>query len=401
MNQLVDSRLEEIQNCIENSDFNRASRRMLDFTYDFSCEQPVYQKALLLRKTYNESKELGKSAVSSELGRELSSFFAAEILTAKITLPEISEKGAKIASAREISKRYSSYLHNFHLEPIDIDLLVGEITGLVGENGNGKTTLLRMLAGKLSLNSGSFTYFENGKPFTDWDKIWSKVAYIPQRLEKWFGTAEENISFEAAIKGIPASENKDQTDFIIHRLGLTNFRELTWSQLSGGYKLRFEIAKALVWKPKLLILDEPLANLDIQAQEQLLQDFRNLADSLKNPVSIILSSQQLHEVESIADRLIFLKNGKAIHNGSLNEVAAGNLENTIEIAGEFNFSTLKNIFSDWDGVIIEQSASSFTITFSNFYSLHDFLLKLINANLHLDYYRNISKSTKKLFNDKY
>ena len=76
----------------------------------------------------------------------------------------------------------------------------------------------------------------------------------------------------------------------------------------------------MVWNPKVLILDEPLANLDLLAQELLLQDLRDLVNSHKNPVTVILSSQQLHEVETVADQIIFLKNGRAVYNGSVHEI---------------------------------------------------------------------------------
>lgn len=402
MTSLLNSRLQEIAQCLQNEDLNRASRRMLDFTKDFCPENRILQKAIQLRAQYNKDKELGSRDNNDKaLSIALMSFYADEICNLEAPISNNENSKQLLAEARGITKKYRSRLHKFCLEPIDIEFRTGEITGLVGENGNGKTTLLRIISGALQANGGTFTFYKNEQAIHDWSNIRPLIAYIPQRIKRWYGTAEENLSFEAAIKGVPAEQNRSQVEYIIHRLGLTNFRELTWSQLSGGYKLRFEIAKALVWDPKLLILDEPLANLDIQAQELLLQDLRNMADSLNNPVSIILSSQQLHEVEAIADRVIFLKNGRAIHNGPLSNIASLSDECTIEVSGAFGYHDLAAALQGWDELKIEESASSFTVTFSAMYTLNDFLSKLISAKINIEYYRDISKSTKKLFSDKY
>ena len=209
------------------------------------------------------------------------------------------------------------------------------------------------------------------------------------------------MSFEAAIKTFKGSVNSEKVEFILHRMGLSNFRELKWSQLSSGYKLRFEIAMNLVWDPQVLILDEPLANLDLQAQELLLQDLRNLANSLRNPLSIILSSQQLHEVETIADQIIFLKNGRAVFNGPLSDFENLDKNQTFELNGKFNYQQLQELLADWKDLKIEQSASSFLINCSPENKKEDLLKRLLDASMEIEYFRNISSSTKKLFSDKY
>lgn len=401
MNEILSSRIEELNLSLQNDDLNRVSRRMLDFSRDFKCSDEIKTQAYELRLFYNSEKELGSNKIDNKhLTTQYLSLFE-KVLIEQPEAIKTEQKGVQLAYANLITKRYNSRLHKFCLEPIDIKLKTGEITGLVGENGNGKTTLLRMLGGTLAPDSGKINYYFDTYPTSEWTDIKPRVAFVPQRLSKWYGTAEENLSFEASIKGIPADKNKEQTDYIINRFGLTNFKELKWSQLSGGYKLRFEIAKALVWEPSLLILDEPLANLDMQAQELLLQDLRNMADSLRHPVSIILSSQQLHEVEAIADRVIFLKNGRAVHNGSLNEFKKGNNETTLEVSGNFDYYELQSLFSSWEAMKIEKTASAYTVSFSNEHKTNQFLSTLIEAGFELEYFRNITQSTKKLFNDKY
>lgn len=397
-----DERLKEIQLCFRNDDLNRASQRILDLTYDYDFAPDLRESAIRFRKAYNEGKELGKNQNNNQNLRQ----DCEEILKHLADGAESQEtKGSllmePLAYVKGIGKHFTSRLHNFHFKPISLELVPGNIIGLVGENGNGKTTLLRMICGDLATDEGEIEYIFNNRRSTDWQFIKKKIAFIPQRLERWFGTAEDKISFEAAIKNYGGDLNKEKVEFIIHRMGLTNFRELTWSQLSSGYKLRFEIAMALVWDPEVLILDEPLANLDLQAQEILLQDLRNLADSRRNPVSIILSSQQLHEVETIADQIIFLKNGNAVFNGKLEDFEKLEENRTFELNGNFSYNDLQELLQNWEDLKIERSASAFVLSCSSKHSREDLLRLLIENSYEIDYFRNISGSTKKLFSDKY
>src|SRR5690606_22151851 len=124
-------------------------------------------------------------------------------------------------------------------------------------------------------------------------------VFIPQRIPKWYGLLKDNLHFSAAIAGLTGAENELMVDFMLERLNLTQYALLTWEQISSGYRTRFELARILLQKPQLLILDEPLANLDINAQQTILNDLRFITKSAYNPMGILLSSQQLHEVEKV------------------------------------------------------------------------------------------------------
>jgi ABC-2 type transport system ATP-binding protein len=402
MEYIFHQRLEELDLCLKNEDLNRGTIRMLDLSYDFNFPEELKRECLKLREHYNRGKNLG-STKNNFTGLKDKSLELQQKLKAYIPLYSgiFERQDEAFATVDSIRKKYKSRLHNFEFQTISLKLKPGKIIGLVGENGNGKTTLLRMICGDLAPDEGEIVYHFDGQNFRNWLDIKKKIAFIPQRIEKWYGSAENQLSFEAAIKKFKAPLNSEKVEFIIHRLGLSNFRELQWSQLSSGYKLRFEIAMNLVWDPRVLILDEPLANLDLQAQELLLQDLRNLANSLRNPLSIVLSSQQLHEVETIADQIIFLKNGRAVFNGPLSDFEQLDKSQTFELNGKFNYQDLQKLLGDWKDLKIEQSASSFLIHCSNEHKKEELLLRLINAKLEIEYFRNISNSTKKLFSDKY
>lgn len=314
---------------------------------------------------------------------------------------DISEDRDIVFAGIEITKSYKSRAVKFKLNPIDLTLKRGEITTIVGENGNGKTTLLRIIAGELKNSMGKLGYpglTLDGRK--DWYSIKQQIAYIPQQIEKWNGLLMDNLHFAASIHGITGDDNQDQVDFIISRLGLEQYRKATWDEISGGYRTRFELAKALVWTPKLIILDEPLANLDINTQILFLQDLRDLANSSANPLSVIVSSQHLYEVENIADNIIFLKGGSAVYNGSVADFGEDRKENSYEIASNLPKDELLDLLETFSYHRIDQEGKSFVIHTDRNIKAHDLLKIFINHNISLKYFRDISKSTRKLFEEK-
>ncbi|BAZ09786.1 ABC transporter ATP-binding protein [Calothrix sp. NIES-4071] len=181
----------------------------------------------------------------------------------------------------------------------------------------------------------------------DFYSVKQNIVYIPQELQKWHGLLADNLYFAASICGIKGQDNLDEVDFVINRLGLEKYKKATWGEISGGFKMRFSLAKALICHPKLIILDEPLANLDISTQLLFLQDIRDLANSSANPISIIISSQHLYEVENIADNILFLKDGKAIYNGLVKNFGEDRNENSYEVACELTYAEQINFYFNY------------------------------------------------------
>lgn len=307
-----------------------------------------------------------------------------------------------IIQASKLSKSFK----NFELKNIDIELNFGEIITVVGQNGNGKTTLLRILAGELAQNSGELNYPFLNMNGLDWYYIKQNIAYIPQRLEKWHGTLENNIRFSASIKGINGVDNDNRIDFILNRLGLDNYRNHKWDEISGGYQMRFELAKALVWYPKLIILDEPLAHLDINTQQLFLQDLRDLANSIRYPLGVVISSQHIEEVEAIADKTLFIKKGEAKYYGKTVEFGDKRVENIYELKcfdssqKLLNREKLYGIFNGLD-LFIEDVGQFHILETNRDISAKELLTKLIDNNSEVIHFKDISKSTKKLFRIEY
>ena len=294
---------------------------------------------------------------------------------------------------KSIHKQYKK--GGFELSPLTLQINLGEINGVVGENGNGKSTLIKLIAGEEQATSGTLNYplFDD----SDWRKIKSGIAYIPQRLYKWDGDVRDYLQFTASAKGIYGKENTIAVDSIIERLGLKEYEDYDWNELSGGYQMRFELARMLVWKPKLLLLDEPLAHLDINAQAIFLKDLADLSKDAVSPFGVIITSQHLYEVESISKNVIFLKRGKPIYNGPINEFEKERKFNSFELSSTMPSEELLKILSGSGFENIENKGNTIIVHVDISVSSQEFITGLFNAGLELKYFRNISQSTRKLF----
>ncbi|MGD1845846.1 MAG: ATP-binding cassette domain-containing protein, partial [Salibacteraceae bacterium] len=272
----------------------------------------------------------------------------------------------------------------------------GEITGVVGENGNGKTTLLRIFAGETSADEGWPEYPGMvGDALTPY-QIKQQVAFIPQRLRPWHGTLLQNLKYAAANKGFHGEANEQRVNFVVHRLGLTRFQHLGWKQLSSGYKLRFELARMVVWRPRLLVLDEPIANLDLNAQQQFLQDLVHLAASIRYPMGIVLSSQQLHQIEAVSEQIVFLRNGKPLFAGATKNVGSDRASNTFQVGGSFSLENLLQATQGLPEIRVEESGTNFTVHTATAVNGRQLLETLFAARLEVTFFRDISFSTRQL-----
>jgi ABC-2 type transport system ATP-binding protein len=239
-------------------------------------------------------------------------------------------KQETICRVDRLVKRFFTHT-GFAVGPVTFEFRAGEIAALIGENAHGKTTLLRTIVGEYQPSSGSVTFpaiSPSGRFW--WSEVKQHIGYLPQKVPDWRGSLENTLYFQAALRGLNPAESETQVDYLVSRLDLTQHVTKRWSQLSGGFQLRFALAQALVGKPRLLILDEPLANLDPKAQAALLWDIQNLAKSAHNPMAVVITSQVLNPLEAIADNVIFLRNGQVVYEGPTGGIGAERTSNLYE-----------------------------------------------------------------------
>lgn len=182
---------------------------------------------------------------------------------------------------------------------------------------------------------------------------------------------------------------------MIARLGLWNYKHLKWSELSSGYKMRFELARTLLRKPEVMLLDEPLANLDVLAQQVVLEDLKSICNSIVNPIALILSSQQLYEVEKVSDQVIYLKNGQYTDNN--NSIEAHDQALIVEIDSSSSREQVKDAVQHLDPDKIAYNGGVYLVYFKSQVAFHDVVAALGTAQIKMTYIRDISVSTRRFF----
>lgn len=213
------------------------------------------------------------------------------------------------------------------LKNVSLNIQEGEFTALLGQNGAGKSTLINILAGNVKKTSGTVNIggYDIDKKELETKKI---IGIVPQDTGYDFVfTVDEALKKQSGYFGI--KNNKEYIDELLDALYLTEKRSARIRDLSGGMRRRFLIAKALVHKPKILILDEPTAGVDIEMRHTL-YDF--LVKLHKSGTTIILTTHYIEEAEKLCKRIVIIDGGKIIADEPKEELMdAFSRESIIEV----------------------------------------------------------------------
>lgn len=380
---LLQERLQEVAQFFQNKDTVLGYRKLMDRAMD-TQNMDIYKEVITL--TDWRENNLDKDEVF------ISKCIAVLEKIAQINIIP-ADTATTLIEASNITKIYGS--SGFMLGPISLAIRKSNVYGLVGENGNGKTTLLRILAQELSYSQGTITY--GFKPaITKSFDLKTKLVYIPQRTATWYGSLKDNLKFVLSNYGVSPDENETRVLMMIARMGLWRYKHLKWSELSSGYKMRFEIARTLLRKPEILLLDEPLANLDVLAQQIILEDLKSICNSLNNPIALILSSQQLYEIEKISDKVIYLKEGKYTdNNASIESLEPQQL--IVELDCDSDRAQLQAIFENISLEKLVFNGGVYLAYFKEGTPFYEVLALLGKHKIKVTYTRDISSSTRRFF----
>ncbi len=224
------------------------------------------------------------------------------------------EATARVARARGVTKRFAKD-GPAALDGVDIDIVPGRMTGVVGPDGAGKTTLIRLLAGLLDADAGTVEVL--GAPATLCDR--SQIGYMPQR----FGLYEdlsvmENLSLYADLRGLPHRERAGTFQRLLEFTALAPFRDRLAGKLSGGMKQKLGLACALVNTPRVLLLDEPSVGVDPVSRRELWTMVTTLA---REGIGVLWSTAYLDEAER-CDSVSLLSEGRLLFRGDPAELAS-------------------------------------------------------------------------------
>ncbi|MBP9723032.1 MAG: ABC transporter ATP-binding protein [Gammaproteobacteria bacterium] len=214
-----------------------------------------------------------------------------------------------------LTKTYQNKNSSIHaLKGINFVVKQGDFFALLGPNGAGKSTTIGIIASLVNKSSGHIKVF--GVDIEqDWSKAKSYIGVVPQEINfNQFETIEDVILNQAGFFGISRQKAKPLAEKYLKQLGLWDRRHSNGLSLSGGMKRRVMIVRALIHEPKLLILDEPTAGVDIELRRSLWDFITNIN---KQGTSIILTTHYLEEAENLCKNIAIINHGKIIINSDL------------------------------------------------------------------------------------
>jgi ABC-2 type transport system ATP-binding protein len=216
-----------------------------------------------------------------------------------------------------LSKRYPTGVEA--LRDVSLEIPEGALFGLLGPNGAGKSTLIHCSTGLATPTAGQIRVFGHDA-ISDYGEARLAVGLAPQEVNvDFFLTVEETLDFHGGYFGMPGRERKERAKELLETFSLTDKRNERTRTLSGGMKRRLVLARALMHRPRLLILDEPTAGVDVELRLELWHYVQQIN---AEGTSILLTTHYLEEAEQLCDRIAFINGGQIVAQGSSGELAA-------------------------------------------------------------------------------
>lgn len=219
-----------------------------------------------------------------------------------------------MVSVRGIYKRYKDLPVLLNLS---FDIPKGSIFGYIGPNGSGKTTTIKIMTGLIRDFQGEVII--EGRSIRNWNaELSSTIGYLPQQtsLQEW-RTVDQSLSTFGRLSGLQSKEVEERIEEVTETLGITEYRKRKVNKLSGGTLQKVGMAQAMLHRPKLMVLDEPVAGLDPESRVLFKNLFRQLS---REGTTIFFSSHILSDIEDIADTIGILGQGRMRYIGSMEEL---------------------------------------------------------------------------------
>jgi ABC-2 type transport system ATP-binding protein len=217
---------------------------------------------------------------------------------------------------RDLVKRYPTGTEA--LRGVSLDIEEGEFFGLLGPNGAGKSTLIHCTTGLAQPTSGSIEVFGHDA-IDHYEEARLAVGLAPQEPNvDFFLTCEETLDYHGGYFGMPKRERRERSRELLEAFSLTDKKDDRTRTLSGGMKRRLILARALMHRPRLLILDEPTAGVDVELRLELWQYVQRIN---AEGTTILLTTHYLEEADELCDRIAFIGDGRIAAQGTSSDLA--------------------------------------------------------------------------------
>jgi ABC-2 type transport system ATP-binding protein len=221
------------------------------------------------------------------------------------------------------------------LRGVSLEIGAGEFFGLLGPNGAGKSTLIHCTTGLARPTAGAIRVF-GADAIGSYGPARLAVGLAPQELNlDWFLTIEETLDYHGGYFGMPKRERRERATELLDIFSLSDKRTERTRFLSGGMKRRLILARALMHRPRLLILDEPTAGVDVELRLELWHYVQRIN---AEGTTILLTTHYLEEAEQLCDRIAFINEGQIVARGTSDE-----------LAGQFGVSSLEDAYLELVG----------------------------------------------------
>jgi ABC-2 type transport system ATP-binding protein len=257
------------------------------------------------------------------------------------------------------------------IKGLDFELENGKCTALLGPNGSGKTTTLRMLSGLMKPTGGTID-FEDAKKEQD---IRSIIGFLPQFpvFYDWM-SGFEFMTYAGKLGGLKQKEAKERALELLRLVGLESAKNRKIGKYSGGMKQRLGIAQALIHRPRLVMLDEPVSALDPIGRREIL----GLLESLKKETTILFSTHILNDAEEVCDETLFLHNGVIVESGSMEELRERYQQSKIDLIFHGKADSYVDALQDYEWIqSISAEGSRISMNVNNMdQARHDLLIQI-------------------------
>ena len=281
------------------------------------------------------------------------------------------------------------------LKGLNLEVKEGDFFALLGANGAGKSTTIGIISSLVNMSSGSVTVFGHDVKKNNREAK-SCIGLVPQEVNfNQFETVKNILLNQAGFYGIPRKEAKASTEHCLKQMQLWDKRDTVSRRLSGGMKRRVMIARALVHKPKLLILDEPTAGVDIEIRRSMWEMMREVN---QQGTTIILTTHYLEEAENLCRNIAIIHQGLIVENSSMAELLSRVKVNHFVLDLAKPLDTVPKI-KGYELEISVDESKSLTVSVPKSQTLNQLFQKLSEHKIEVLSLKNKSNRLEQLFMD--